>query len=148
MWCGLYDTEEMNKMARDSVKLWKELEEDSGEKLIHTLPYLCIGTMKSYTFRETVNQFPHLKLLSPEEIYEKYPAIKNLPSDYKGLLSMNGGVVQAKTALKVTKELAEIKYGAKFIFNTKVNKFDKNQVQTDDGTIYNAKHVVMTCGVN
>ena len=89
-----------------------------------------------------------MKLLTPEEIYEKYPTIKNLPSDYKGLLTMDGGVVEAKNALRVAREYSEIKYGARFIFNAKVTKFDKNKVQTEDGAIYNAKHVVMTCGVN
>ena len=133
----MFENEYLNKMTQESIKLWKELEEESGEKLIHSLPFLWIGSMKSSTFRGTVELFPKLKMMTHEEIYEKYPAIKNIPSDYVGFLSMDGGVVQSKTALKVTKELAENKYGAKFLFNTKVTKFDKNQVQVDYKIILN-----------
>ena len=39
-WSALFPTEFKNSMMWDAVKLWKELEEESGEKLLHPLPLL------------------------------------------------------------------------------------------------------------
>ena len=147
-WSAIYPTKLKNTMMWEAVKLWKEMEEESGEKLLVSLPFLWMGSMQCGFFKEMVDVFTKIKLLNADEIKEKFPAIKNIPSDYKGLLTMDGGIVQAKKALKVGKDLAEMKYGARLLFNTKVSKFFKDKVETADGTTYTAKHVIMTCGVN
>ena len=145
-WSVIYSDKLKNRMMKSAVELWREIEQEGGEKLIYSLSFLCIGTEQNKYFKDMLDSFPEMKILNSDEIWDKYPALKNIPDDYKGILTMDGGIVQAKTALRVCRELAEIKYGANLLFDTKVTKFAKNQVETDDGKIYTAKHVVMACG--
>ena len=146
-WNAMHASEFNNSMMFKAVKMWKEIEDESGEKLIHSLPFLCMGTLENKSFKDIVDFHPKINLLNATQICEKFPGLKNIPSEYKGILTMDGGVIHAKKALDVCKNLAEMKYGAKLLFNTKVAKFFKSQVETTDGTTYTAKHVVMTCGV-
>ena len=84
--------------------------------------------------------------MSPEEISEMYPALKNIPSHYKGFVNSDSGVLKSRNALNALKRLSEEKYGAKLLFNTKVTKFSKNEVEIQDGTTFTAKDVVIACG--
>ena len=146
-WSAIYGSEMRNNMMFSAVKMWKEIEEECKEKLIHSLSFLCMGTLENERFKEIIDFHPKANLLNATEICGKFPALKNVPSDYIGILTTDGGIVHSKKALNVCRDLVEKKYGAKLLFNTKVVKFSKNQVETNDGTTYSAKYVVMTCGV-
>jgi len=135
-----------NDMMREAVGLWKELEEESGLKLMHKFPILTMGSPKNIEFQGVMAQFPKESYLTPLQIHEKFPALHNMPEDFIGILTENSGIVKAKNAMLIAKKLSEEKYGAKLIFSTKVKKVSKHKVITTDGTTYTAKQVVVSCG--
>lgn len=141
LWRTTHDVKIRNDMMWDSLPLWKELEEESGEKLVLTFPVLTIGVGKF--FNDIIEQFPDAPLMTPEEITEQFPTLANIPSNYKGLLNQDGGIVKARLAMLSAKKLAEEKYGATLLFNTKVKNVKKDSVTTFDGTTYSAKSVVV-----
>jgi len=145
LWRTTHDMKFRNDMMKDALKEWKELEEESGEELLVHTPVLTLGSIHAQFFKDVLDQFPDKELMTPEEISKKFPALKNIPEDYKGFLHDECGIVRARKALLTTKAMAE-KHGAKLIFNTKVTKISKNEVQTEDGTTYRGKNVVVSCG--
>ena len=102
--------------------------------------------MFSQDFKDIVDQFPDDKLLSPAEMEEQFPALRNLPSDYLGLLNESCGVVKARRSLEVVRKLAEEKYGASLMFKTKVVKVTQNSVETENGDVFHADNVVIAAG--
>lgn len=80
--------------------MWKDLEKESGEKLMHQFPVLTMGSVNAKFFKDIVAQLPDQKLMSPEEISEMYPALKNIPSHYKGFVNEDSGVLKARKALE------------------------------------------------
>ena len=133
-------------MMRDAMKLWRDLEKETGEELLVQFPLLTMGSVDNEDFKLVAEQYPDATLLTPEEITTKFPALKNIPSDYKGMINEDCGIVRARKALDVVSKLAQDKYGAKLLFNTKVTNTTKNQVTTEDGTTYTGKHVVIAAG--
>ena len=65
-----------NDMMRDAVKMWKELEKESGTELIVQFPVLTMGSTQSKTYQDIADQFPNIPKLSPQNISEKFPALK------------------------------------------------------------------------
>ena len=39
-WSAIYSSDLQNNMMWEAVKLWKQIEEESSEKLIYSLPFL------------------------------------------------------------------------------------------------------------
>lgn len=146
LWRISHNHKVRNDMMKAALKLYEEIEEETGEKLLEHFPVFTMGSVKSRDFQMIVSQFPLHVLLTPEEIMEKYPALKNVPGDYKGLITDQGGIVRARKALELLSRLAQDKYGARLIFNTKVRDVTKNSVTTEDGATYTAKHVIVAAG--
>lgn len=146
LWRTTHEFTFRNEMMKEAIGMWKELEKESGEKLMHQFPVLTMGSVNAKFFKDIVAQLPDVKLMTSEEISEMYPALKNIPSHYKGFVNTDSGVLKARKALETWRSLAEEKYGAKLLFNTKVSKFSKNEVQTQDGSTYTAKDVVIAWG--
>ena len=65
-----------NDMMRDAVKMWKELEKESGTELIVQFPVLTMGSTQSKTYQDIADLFPNIPKLSPQNISEKFPALK------------------------------------------------------------------------
>lgn len=143
LWRNTHPEKIRNDMMREAVPLWEELQEEAGVKLLYRLPVLTIGSVNSDFFKDVMVQFTPEDLMTPGEITEKYPALQNIPDDYKGILTDMGGIVKSRLALEAARKLSTEKYGATLIFNTKVKSVSKNQVITEDGTVYTADQVVV-----
>ena len=99
LWRTTHEFKFRNDMMRDAIGLWKELEEESGEKLMHTFPVLTMGSVNAKFFKDILEQVPGQKLMSSVEISEMYPALKNIPAHYKGFVNSESGVLKARNAL-------------------------------------------------
>ena len=92
-------------------------------------------------------QFDYQKILTPTEIEQMYPALKNIPKHYEGIInSQDCGIVKSKEALEGVQKLCQQKYGTELLFKTKVTKVDKNSVTTEDGQTFTAKNVAVAAG--
>lgn len=131
---------------REAVKMWKEWEEESGAELIVQFPVLTMGSTASEHIVSILNQYPDHKAYTPDEITEKYPALRNIPADYKGIIHEQCGIVRARRALDVVDKITREKYGADLKYGIKVTKVAKDHVITSDGTVYSAKNVIVSCG--
>ncbi len=101
LWRVTHGMKVKNEMMEDAIKLWKEIEKECDQELRVKLPCITMGSLKDDNFRHTVEQFPDEYLYDAQEIMEMYPALKNLPDDYKGLINSDGsGVVMAERSLK------------------------------------------------
>lgn len=87
LWRITHGSKFKNDMMKEALKLWKEMEELSGEKLTSQFPVLTMGSVHSRDFQNVVGQFPADVLMTPSEITEMFPALQNIPDDYKGLLN-------------------------------------------------------------
>jgi sarcosine oxidase len=146
LWRVTHGNAYKNRMMRDAVKLWREIEQEAGVELIVQFPVLTIGSPENENIVSIFNQYPDHKVYSPEEISEKFPALRNLPKDYKGILHDECGIVRARRALDHTSRLAQEKYGANLNFNTKITKIAADHVVTSDGVIHYAQSVIICCG--
>mmetsp|Transcript_20786 Transcript_20786/g.23128 ORF Transcript_20786/g.23128 Transcript_20786/m.23128 type:complete len:223 (+) Transcript_20786:176-844(+) len=134
-------------MMRDALLMWKDLEEETGQELLVEKTVLVVGSDKSQDYRESLEvNSDDIKVMSSMEIMKKYPAIKNLPSNFTGFENGLGGIVNARKTLESTRKLLEEKYNVPLLFNTKVVKASKNSVETSDGTVYTADNVVVAAG--
>lgn len=75
-----------------------------------------------------------------------FPALRNIPDHYEAMVNEDCGVVMARKAIEAVSKLAKDKYGAKFLFKTKVTDVTKNSIITEDGFEYTAEHVVISAG--
>lgn len=100
LWRTTHEFTFRNEMMKEAIGMWKELEKESGEKLMHQFPVLTMGSVNAKFFKDIVAQVPDVKLMTSEEISEMYPALKNIPSHYKGFVNTDSGVLKARKALE------------------------------------------------
>jgi len=130
-----------NEMLEDSLEMWKEVENKSGKKIVHNSEILVFGDKNSRMIKDGVNELPAEQILTSEQITERYSAFENLPDNYAGFVTDKAGILKAKVALEAYKSLCEEK-GVELKYNTKIADVSKNEVKTEDGTIYSADNVV------
>jgi len=146
MWRNGHKQQIKNQMMEEALEMWTELEKETGQELIVHKDILIIGSQQNPDFGTILDQYKDTVLLTPNEIMDKYSALKNIPSSYSGIELSIGGVVKARLALESTRKLLESKYNSDLKFNTKVFKVTKNSVETEKGETYYAKHVVIATG--
>lgn len=143
LWRVTHGYKYKNDMMREAVKMWKEWEKESGSELIVQFPVLTMGSTANEHIVSIFNQYPDHKAYTPDEITEKYPALRNIPEDYKGIIHEECGIVRSRRALDVVDKLTREKYGADLKYDVKVTKVAKDSVTTSDGTVYSAKNVIV-----
>ena len=133
------------KLAVESLKLWKDVENESGKKLYFQCGVLSIGesdndyAMKGY---KTLKKLGHkVDLLKGHYLKKKFPQF----SANFGVLDYHGGILEASTAVKIFIELA-IRNKVKVIENSKVNEIQNNAVILESGQRIECEKVVVTCG--
>jgi len=146
LWRATHGNKLKNDMMRDSIKLWKELEQESGEELLIQFPVLTMGSMNNEDYLDVIKQFPGHPTMTPVEISENFPALQNIPADYEGILHCEGGIVKAKKALNAACDLAQYKYGAEVKFDSKVLKITSNSCTLENGETYTAKNIIICAG--
>jgi glycine/D-amino acid oxidase-like deaminating enzyme len=106
---------------------------------------LALGDKNNRMMKDGVSELPKEQILTPEQITDRYPALENIPKDYVGFISNKAGIIKSKVALDAYKSLCE-EAGVELKYNSKVTEVSKNWVITEDGTKYEANHVVVATG--
>ena len=113
--------------------------------LISYRTMLAFGDKNDRYFKNAAKEYGEDKMLSPEEITAKYPAIENLPDTYTGYVTQDSGIIKSQVALEAYKLLCDNR-GVELQFNTKIIEVSQNQVKTESGICYNADNVVVASG--
>ncbi len=70
--------------------MWREIEESVGKTLLEDGTILNYGHPSSEFLQGIFSHFPENKILTGEEIMEKFPAFKNIPKEYIGMAVSQG----------------------------------------------------------
>ncbi len=138
-------------LVRRAYELWRDLERESGHRLLHVTGIAEIGPPDSVLVsgtRATARQhdIPH-EVLTASELMQHYPAFR-LPSDFVGIVQPDGGFLEAEASVQTLLTLAA-KHGAEIRFGAPVRAIeatdDKARIVTGDAT-YEAGAVIVAAG--
>jgi monomeric sarcosine oxidase len=142
--------EQYTRMAVESLKLWKNLEEESGQELLLPTGLLMLQgeDLNANGFNEaSYRTLSRMKLgaehLGAEDIKKRFPQFR---AD-KGFFDPHGGVLLASKALTVLRSLAE-KHGVKIRKGhaLRIVLGDRPSVETADGETVRFHKLVVTIG--
>jgi hypothetical protein len=147
LWRTMFPVPIQDEMMKECLGMWREFENEVGEKLLDERVILSIGDESNAFFQYILSLTTPDKHLSPSEIQEKYPAIGNIPDTYKGMLSIGkGGLIRNKRSLELFRKSAVETYGATLLYDTKVTKVTSSSVEVENKTVYSANNVVISAG--
>lgn len=138
-------------LALRAQQLWKELEEEAGERLFAKTGVLGVGAPDSPFIRETIagaktHSLP-LERLSAKEIMRRWPGI-SIPENYIGCLEPDAGVLFSDDCLRAFRKRA-IDRGAVLKTNTPVLALRREDggisVRTPTDTFY-GERVIISAG--
>ncbi|RDI37590.1 FAD-dependent oxidoreductase [Aquicella lusitana] len=143
------------KMAFQAGDMYREIERESGQRLLHPHGLLNFGVETEYTAQGTIETaYEVLKSLghrcikyTKKQLEERFP-FKDLPDNYYGVYHENNAVIDVKLLLKTLVSL-NAKYGVALNENEPVTevKADANGVMVKSTTnTYFAKKVIVTPG--
>ena len=106
---GYFEHPSYVPLLRRSYELWRELEADSGRKLMRITGIVEIGMPIGPLVRGTLaavreHDLQH-EILDGRETMRRFPAFR-IPSDFVGVLQPDGGFLAAETAVEVMVNLA------------------------------------------
>ena len=138
-------------MLLAAYELWRELERDTGRRLLHTVGCLNIGPPDhprilgvERSVRE--HNLPH-EILTTDDIARRWPVFQPAPGDI-AFFEPEGGFVAAEEAIRAHVEVAERK-GAIFRLSERVTSWNAStgsvHVETDAGR-YEAAQLIITAG--
>jgi sarcosine oxidase len=89
-------------LLRRAFELWRELQNDFGEQLLHVTGSIDTSDEDHFVFRESLRScelhgLPH-EVLTATELKERYPAF-HLPSDHRAVFQPDGGFVASERAI-------------------------------------------------
>ena len=134
-----------NDMLKDSLQMWKQVEEKTGEKIVYPATMLSLGDRDNEGLKSAIKNLSEDQILSPEQITQRFPAFENIPDNYIGYVTEDAGIVKSRLALDAFQTLCE-QNNVELVYNTKVVEVTRNEVKTEDGTTYNAENVVVATG--
>ncbi|MBM7570192.1 N-methyl-L-tryptophan oxidase [Aquibacillus albus] len=137
--------------GKESLRLWKELEEISGKTLFNQLGALTVGHRQSTFVKEaiksSINHDVVYEEMDAKMIMDRWPGIK-IPDDYYGCFDPESGFLFSEECIQTYKEEA-MKLGADVIENQPVVDLEMNDDQiilfTANGQ-YTASKLVVTAG--
>ena len=138
-------------LLRRAYALWRELEHDSGEHVLHITGSLEIGVPGGEIFDGTlascrIHDLPH-EILSSQQISQRFPAYR-LPQGYAGVLQPDGGFLDPEGCITAHLTLARA-HGAAIHTAEQILDWepagDGVRVRTDRGA-YTAERLVITAG--
>ena len=142
--------EQYTRMAVESLKLWKNLEEESGQELLLPTGLLMLQgeDLNANGFNEaSYRTLSRMKLgaeqLEAEDIKKRFPQFR---AD-KGFFDPHGGVLLASKAITVLSSLAE-KHGVKIRKGNalRIVLGDPASIETADGETIRFRKLVVTIG--
>lgn len=162
MYRQMYSNELFSKMQSIALKRWAEVEEISGETLLHQNGLLFYGEDTGETVEGSVLgaqatmeklNLPHTFYASGDEIAAAYPALSGCKGKpYSGVREDTAGHICATQAcnamVKAAGDSCEVRLRTKIV-SLKVETDDEDgaiTAVTEDGNTIYAKNVVLACG--
>ncbi|MGE5701151.1 MAG: N-methyl-L-tryptophan oxidase [Clostridia bacterium] len=109
-------------LALRAQKLWRELEEEAGQRLFTQTGVLCVGAPDSAFLPEVKASAAHYSLpleeLNAEELMRRWPGI-TIPEDYVATFEPTSGVLFSEECIRAYRKLA-VQAGATLLVNTPV----------------------------
>jgi monomeric sarcosine oxidase len=143
--------ERYTRMAVESLKLWRELEEESGEAIFVPSGFLALegdsarGNKFIAQSYQTLNRLGlPVELLEEAELRRRFPQFRAR----RGLLDPGAGVLLAAKALGVYRSMLG-QLGVKVLEGEKVVRLDlsgRPEVETESGRTIQCRKVVLTSG--
>ncbi|MBA2586421.1 MAG: N-methyl-L-tryptophan oxidase [Chthoniobacterales bacterium] len=132
--------------------LWRELEKQAGEQLLHTTGLLSVGAEDSSIIagsQKAADEFDlPIELLSRRQIKTRFPTLALLDHEM-GIFEPDGGVLRPEQAVLAHLSVAET-HGAELHFETKCRSWEQKgsgvELLLDDGTRQTARILVLALG--
>lgn len=138
-------------MALRAWELWRKLESDTGQNLLHTTGNLTIGPTESPAvsgFLSSAEKYalPYAYLTAPE-VRKRWPSL-NLPQNFIAGLETEAGIVLPE--LSITAFLTQARsYGADLVFAEPLRTWSEQNERvcaTTDNTTYEAGRLLISAG--
>jgi len=98
IWRYSHTDSRYTKMMQEAQPLWKEIEERTGTKLFYDGGLLDVGDPADPEFKKLLSQDIDGEVLPAGEIMKRWPALQ-IPQEFKGFYSKDGGITMSKQAL-------------------------------------------------
>jgi sarcosine oxidase len=126
-----YEDPEYVRLAREALPLWRQLEEETGEQLLHTTGSLDVGGDLA-RFRTALGEAGvEAEVVGADALRRRYPALR-LP-EHAALFHAEGGVLHADRARRALLRSAQV------VERTRVLALEEERggvrVRTDDGAV-------------
>jgi sarcosine oxidase len=138
-------------LLRRAFTLWRELEAEAGEHLLHITGAIDAGPPGSRVFEGSlescrVHGLQH-EVLSADELNRRFPGYR-LPSDFQAVFQPDGGFLEPEKCIRSHAALSSGR-GVRLITGTRVRSWSRDNggvtLRLDDGEI-RARQLVMTAG--
>ena len=109
LWRLSHSRNSHTKLQKHALKLWDEIEKETGRKIVEKSGYLDFGCKEKIQKNIEVckrNNIPGI-LMTSKEITKKWPVFQNIPEDHIGFWTEEAGVVFVKEILKALTELSQ-----------------------------------------
>lgn len=130
-------------MQKESVEIFREVEKKTGNQILVGGGLLYMKTIGHPDIKEFLK---YGELLSADQINQRWPALR-IPSYIEGVYAQEAGITNVKHALdgfrnESSKLGADLRYGQNVVNIDHAN----STVTLENGDIYKAKNIVVTCG--
>jgi sarcosine oxidase len=148
---GYFEHPSYVPLLRRSYELWRELEADSGRRLMRTTGIVEVGPPHGPLIAGTLaasreHGLPHT-VLDSAELMQQFPAF-HVPNEYVGVFQPDGGFVAAEASIEALLELAR-NTNAEIRTGVRVNTIEPNgqgvRIATSTGEI-EARAVIVAAG--
>ena len=138
-------------LLRRAFELWRKLEEESGERLLHVTGAVDAGPPGSRVVEGSlescrVHHLPH-ELLSGRELHDRFPGY-SLPDEYRAVFQPDGGFLEPERCIQAHVRLAT-QHGAMVRTGARVRAWTQDGsgvVVTLDHEEIRAKQLVISAG--
>lgn len=135
-------------LALRAHQLWNELEQASGQRLLHQTGVLSVASAGSPFLDETIASAKEfslpIQIMDAHEIQRNWPGI-TVPEDFTGCFETSSGVLFSEDCIRAYRKLA-VDYGARVLVNTAVTDLVIEQhgaiIKTDEAAFTADKLIV------
>jgi monomeric sarcosine oxidase len=147
----MYDHPAYVGLAKAAYPLWRQLEAEAGEPLMHITGGIDFGHPDAATFKATLEAAHQHNIpvehLTPDEAMRRFPAL-TIPQDHQVVYQADYGLLNASACVRAHVRLA-VKHGAQVIENARGVRVSATAgsvtVQTAH-SIYSAERIIITAG--
>jgi sarcosine oxidase len=142
-----YDDPDYARLAMRALPAWRELEQETGQDVLHLFGGLDIGQEGNPSLENTAQTLSDIgasvERLSAATLMQRWSQWR-VPKDWVGIYSVDAGIVQPSRAVELMVALAR-KHGATLLENCTVHALEDGAVQTSAGK-FQAKQIVVAAG--